>query len=94
MRILAWNYRGLGKSSIVLQCKKKALESRPNVLFLKETWLAKDKGERIWQKCGFTCGWEFPSGGLILAWRPKQQLHIIFESRNLVHTDLVDNIYR
>ena len=95
MRILSYNCRGLGKSSIVLQCKKKALESKPDVLFLMETRLAKDKGERIWQKCGFTCGWEFPregfSGGLILARRPKQQLHIIFESKNLVHTNLMDN---
>ena len=95
MRILSYNCRGLGKSSTVLQCKKKALESKPDVLFLMETRLAKDKGERIWQKCGFTGGWEFPregfSGGLILARRPKQQLHIIFESKNLVHTNLMDN---
>ena len=60
-----------------------------------QTRLIKDKGKVIWNKCGFLKGWECPgegfSGGLVLAWNPKQKLHIIQESRHLVHTDLLDN---
>ena len=43
MRVLSWNCRGLGKPFAILQCQKFALEYRPDVLFLMETRLAKDK---------------------------------------------------
>nr|POE58039.1 hypothetical protein CFP56_76532 [Quercus suber] len=36
------------------------------------------KGQEVWKKCGFSEGWEVPrvgfSGGLILAWLPRQDL--------------------
>uniref|UniRef100_A0A7N2MRR8 Zinc knuckle CX2CX4HX4C domain-containing protein n=1 Tax=Quercus lobata TaxID=97700 RepID=A0A7N2MRR8_QUELO len=67
-------FRGLGKSSAVLQCQKIALKSKPDILFLMETRLVKDKGSAIWEKCGFAEGRELPreglSGGLLLAWMP------------------------
>ena len=95
MRVLSWNCRGLGKSSTVLQCQKIALKFKPDVLFLMETRLIKDKGKGIWNKCGFLEGWECPregfSGGLVLGWNPKQKLQIIQASRHLVHNDLLDN---
>lgn len=31
------------------------------------------------------------SGGLLLAWRHRQQVQIIYESQNLVHTEVMDN---
>nr|POF05740.1 dna-directed rna polymerases ii, iv and v subunit 11 [Quercus suber] len=38
--------------------------------------LASGKGQEVWQKCGFSEGWEVPrvgfSGGRILAWLPRQ----------------------
>ena len=75
MRIMSWNCRGFGKSSAVQQCKKKALELKPNILFLMETCLANGKGKEVWEKCGFSEGWEVSrvglSGGLILAWLPR-----------------------
>ena len=75
MRILSWNCRGLGKSSVVLKCQKKAHEFKPNVMFLRETKLMKGKGKDIWAKCGFLERWEVLregySGGLILAWIPR-----------------------
>ncbi|XP_075640721.1 uncharacterized protein LOC142612522 [Castanea sativa] len=95
MRIISWNCRGLGKPYAVLRCKKKALGSKPDILFLMETWLVKDKGKRIWEDYGFADGWEMPrkglSGGILLAWMPRQQARIIYGSKNLVHTDLLDN---
>lgn len=95
MRILCWNCRSLGKSSTVLQCQKKALQSRPHLLYLMETRLVKDKGQVVWQKCGFSNGWELPrkgfSGGLLLAWRPRQKVQIIYKSKHLVQTEVVDN---
>ena len=55
----------------------------------------KDRGKLIWDKCGFSEDWEFPrtglNGGLLLAWMPKQCLIIRYESKHLVHTDLLDN---
>ena len=47
MRILSWNCRGLGKSSTVLQCEKKAHESKLDLMFLMETHLPKDRGKKI-----------------------------------------------
>ncbi|XP_050284601.1 uncharacterized protein LOC126724213 [Quercus robur] len=95
MRILSWNCRGLGKSSAIRQCQKIAHKSRLDILFLMETRLVKDRGKLIWEKCGLSEGWEFPrtglSGGLLLAWMPKQCLIIKYESKHLVHVDLVDN---
>ena len=82
MRIISWNCRGLVKSSTVLKCQKKAQELKPDILFLMETRLAKDKGKQVWVKCGFSDGWEVSrvgfGGGLILAWMPRQSLIVEF----------------
>ena len=95
MRIMSWNCKGLGKSSTVLQCKKKALELKPDFLFLMKTCLASGKGSEVWQKCGFSEGWEVPrvglSGGLILVWLPRQGLQIVYDSPNLIHINVLDN---
>ena len=44
-------------------------------MFLMETRLPKDRGKKIWDKCGFEVGWELPrevmSGGLLLAWMDR-----------------------
>ena len=60
-----------------------------------ETSLAKEKGKEVWVKCGCSEGWEVPresfSGGLVLAWMLKQRLKVVYESKNLVHTDLLNN---
>lgn len=49
----------------------------------------------LWDKCGLEIGWELPrdgmSGGLLLAWMGRQKLHIVYDSKHLVHTDLLDN---
>ena len=75
---------------------EKALESKPDIMFLMETQLVRDKGKDVRIKCGFSKGWEVPreglSGGLLLAWMPKQSLRMLHESKHLFHTDLVDNI--
>ena len=54
------------------------------------------------KKCGlfiylffFFYGWELPrdglSGGILLVWMPNQRLQIIYASKNLVRTNLLDN---
>ena len=74
---------------------EKALESKPDIMFLMETQLVRDKGKDVQIKCGFFQGWEVPkeglSGGLLLAWMPKQSLRMLHESKHLFHIDLVDN---
>ena len=95
MRIMSWNCRGLGKSSAVLKCQKKAQELKPDILFLMETRLTKGKGKQVWDKCGFFDGWEVPKvgfgRGLILAWMPRQSLVLVFASEHLIHISLLDN---
>ncbi|KAK9985961.1 hypothetical protein SO802_030912 [Lithocarpus litseifolius] len=95
MRIMSWNCRGLGKSSAILQCKNKALELKPDFLFLMETRLVSGKGKEVWEKCGFSEGWEVPrvslNGGLILAWLPRKDLRVVFDSKNLIHINLLDD---
>ena len=60
-----------------------------------ETRLVKDRGKPVSEKCGFSEGWGLPreglSGGLLLAWMPRQHVRIIYESKNLVHIELLDN---
>lgn len=63
MRIMSWNCRVLGKSSAVLKYQKKAQEFKPDILFLMETRLVKNKGKQVWVKCGFSNGWEVPRVG-------------------------------
>ena len=64
-------------------------------MFFMETRLAKDRGKVVWDKCGFEEGWELPreglSGGLLLAWVSRQDLCFVCASKNVVHTDLLDN---
>lgn len=76
-----------------LRVINKALEYKPNVLFLMETRLTKDKGKELWDKYSFIEGWELPreglSGGLVLAWMPKQNLRVIYGSKNLIYTELL-----
>ena len=62
IRILSWNYRGLGNPSAVLQCQKKAQEYKPDILFLMETKLAKDKGQDIFEKVWILEWMGSPSG--------------------------------
>ena len=60
-----------------------------------ETRLASGKGKEVWEKCGFSEGWEVSrvglSGGLILAWLPRQDLRVVFDSLNLIHVNLLDD---
>ena len=63
-------------------------------MFLMETSLVKEKGKKVWVKYGCSEGWEVPresfSGGLLVAWMLKQRLKVVYESKNLVHTDLLN----
>ena len=63
IRIMSWNCKCLGKPSTVLKSKKKALEFKPDVMFLMETRFEKERGKAIWVKCGFYEGWEVPREG-------------------------------
>ena len=60
-----------------------------------ETRLVSGKGKELWEKCGFSKGWKIPrvglSGGIILAWLPRQDLRVVFDSKNLAHINLLDD---
>ena len=84
-----------GHPSTVLHCQKKAREYKPDIMFLMETKLAKDKGAAILGKCGFWNGWEVPqeglSGGVLLGWMGNQSFNILYSSKQLLYVDLIDN---
>lgn len=85
----------MGSPSAVLQCQKNAQVSRPDIIFFMETWLRKDKGKQLLEKCGFMEGWEVPreglSGGLLLGWMSPYKLSIQYSSNHLIHANLLDN---
>ena len=85
----------MGKSSTILQCKKKTLDLKLDILFLTETHLASGKGQEVWLKCGFSEGWEVPrvgfNGGLIPTWLPKHGLQVVYDSQNIIHINMLDN---
>ncbi|KAF3971413.1 hypothetical protein CMV_004982 [Castanea mollissima] len=74
---------------------KKGLEQKPNIIFLMETLLAMGKGKDILKTCGFWNGWEYLreglSGGLLLGWTSNQTVNIQYNSKHLIHADLLDN---
>ena len=86
---------GLGKPPAVLQCQKKAQVHKSDIIFLMETKLVQNKGREILEKCGFLNGWEFPreglSGGLLLGWQQNVNLSIQYDSKHLIHADLLDH---
>ena len=64
-------------------------------MFLMETRLPKEKTKQVWIKCGFSDDWEVLrdglGGGLLLAWLPGLNVHIVFHSNNIIHADLLDS---
>lgn len=55
MKILCWNYRGLGNFRIVRDLCRMVKEKKPVLVFLMETKLRQNKMEAVRHKLGFQC---------------------------------------
>lgn len=53
MKILSWNYRGLGNPCIVNTLHNWCGGDSPNIVFLMETMIDKKALENLWRRCGF-----------------------------------------
>lgn len=85
MRILSWNCRGLGGSSIVAQLKESLRLNLPDVMFLCETKQNKLFMEKVVSKLQYMERWELVEpegrkGGMMVAW--SQNVTVLQVRRN------------
>ena len=58
-----WNIKVWANHLQFWKARKKALDFKPNVMFLMETRFEKERGKVVWVKCGFFEGWDVPREG-------------------------------
>lgn len=73
MRIMVWNYRGLGSPSTVPQLKKSLRLLKPDLIFFSETKRKESFVSKICQKLGWEDWWMAMdpigrSGGILVGW--------------------------
>jgi hypothetical protein len=92
MIVLAWNCRGLGNPRAVRDLRRMLKLKKPNVVFLMETKLGKNKMELIRIKMGFSNLFVVDSvgrsGGLALLWDDDTELEIQNYSRRHINAVL------
>jgi exonuclease III len=98
MIILSWNCRGLGNLRTIHELRPMVREKKPNLMFLMETKLRKNKIELIRTKIGFNNMFVVEcvgkSGGLALFWEDGNNVEVQnFSHRHInaiVHNRVVD----
>lgn len=72
MKILSWNYQGLGNPLIVRALRDWVRREKPELVFVMETMVSGEHMERVRKSCGFSNGINVSnignSGGLGLWW--------------------------
>ena len=91
MSVLAWNFQGLGASSVVCTLIEVVKQKNLVVIFLVKVKASIDRMKGFQNKLGFIEGIIFPSdgrsGGLALLWR--EGMDICFKSCSHSHIDVV-----
>ena len=82
MRILSWNYRGVGKAPTVRALKTLARGEALDVLFLAETKVKSPRIDHVRSKMGFYGSYCVDAirkaGGLALFWKTGVELEVVF----------------
>ncbi|KAA3484396.1 reverse transcriptase [Gossypium australe] len=91
MKSLCWNVRGLGSSRAVRRLRFLIKQHHPQLVFLMETKLNKQRMGTVRRRCGFDFGIEVEAegskGGLCLAW--KKDLDVKLKSFSKWHIDVL-----
>jgi exonuclease III len=94
MKIVAWNCRGLGKSPAVRGLLSLQKEEDPDILFLSETKMDRNKIEGLRWRLGLTnmvvkdCSGK--SGGLAIFWRKGVNFQLRTVARLYIDGDVVE----
>jgi exonuclease III len=96
MSLLSWNCRGLGSLSAVPDLKYLVRHYNPDLLFLSETLVHKNKIEDLRYFLGFDFCFSVDcigrSGGLAMYWRASFPCQIINYSTNHISVEINDSV--
>ncbi|XP_035545422.1 uncharacterized protein LOC118348263 [Juglans regia] len=88
MRLLAWNCRGIARSTAIRSLRAKIRIYNPDVIFLSETLLSSCENASIVNRLGFTFFVHSPPtkkwGGLLLLYRPGFDIELVNISANMI----------
>jgi hypothetical protein len=94
MKVIAWNYRGLGNGSAVRSLLNLQKEEDPDILFLSETKMDTRRIQGLRWRLGLTnmvvkdCNGK--SGGLAIFWKSGVNFHLRSASRLYIDGDVVE----
>jgi len=94
MKLIAWNYRGLGNGPTIRSLLNLQKEEDPDILFLSETKMDSRRMEGLRWKLGMTnlvvkdC--KGKGGGLAIFWKKEIDLHLRGVSRFYIDADVVE----
>lgn len=96
MSVISWNCRGLGNPSAVPDLKYLVRHFSPDVLFLSETLVHRNKIEAFRYLLGFDSCFSVDcisrSGGLALFWRTSSNCQLINYSNNHITVEITDSV--
>ena len=101
MRLMSWNYRGVGRAPTARSLKALVRDESPDVLFLAETKVKSPKLEKLKVGMGFANFFGVDrigkAGGLAIFWKLGVELEIVFSNSHviaaLVYSDPPDNVW-
>ena len=95
MRLLSWNYQGLGNPWTGRDLRRIVREQTPMVCFLMETWLDKEGFLRLYDNLPFPSRIivKYPNsgGGLALIWKNDVKLEVINFTANHILTKVKED---
>ena len=93
MRVVSWNYQGLGSTLTVQVLKGHVEKYDPDIVFLMETKNNKEVVEKVRRRMKFVNGMTMDpnglSGGLALWWKEDINVQMMVSSKNLIDTYIV-----